>query len=228
MGGVLLAWGARAQDLPAADRLGADRIGQIAIRGSIPERLTAGAQQELDRALDALRKKQIDPALAHWRDFLRRHGAGPGLFDPGIYVDYLLNRLAAARNAALGAACRKLQYYDRQENAVFEHLSTVDKQLSAYGGADSPEVPLREPQLADYGEGVEPVTLPAGVRAGVPELNESLRRWRARLPEISRAREAARTEFERSLRADAPLVEEILAIEAKLRGELKEIVVREK
>ncbi len=218
--GVALSPAASAQDRGADGDLESSRIGQIAVRAAVPERVAAVSQRELDRTLDALVKKQSDPALAHWREFMRRRAAEGGRFDPGLYVDYLLNRLASARNVTVAAAGRKLNFYDRQEAAAMEHVSTVDKQLSVYGEADAREVPLREPELADYGDGVEPVSLPAGATVGVPELKESLRRWREKLPEISRAREAALGDFERALRADAPLIEEMLAVDKKLRAEI--------
>ncbi len=218
---------AAAQDAPAKLALSGTRLNDVALRWTAPEELPEALARELEQTFIGLDRKQSDDALRHWREFLRRRDAQPGAFDPAMYVDLLLHRVAAARNDDVRAASEHLRFYDAQETAVLEHLSTVDKQISIYAGEDKPQVPLREPQLAEYADGAEAVTLAPAETVGVDELIASLQRWRERSPGISEAREAARAEFVKAAAADEALSEELHTVDTKLRGEIKAIVVRE-
>jgi hypothetical protein len=217
VGVVLIAVAAVCAEVEGLD---SGRVGQIAVRFSAPEPVPAAVRRELDRAVAALVKKEAEAATSHWREFWRKRVAEGGRFDPDLYVDYALNRLGAARDPALAAAGRKLGFYDRQEAAATEHVASLDKHISVYGETDTREVPLREPELAEYGEGVEPVTMPAGKSVRVPELAEHLRVWREKLPAITHAREVALADYELALRANVALIEEWKGVEARLREEI--------
>ncbi len=223
-----LAFSAAAQAQQAATPASSPgRLREIAARWSEPAGVSPQAKRELDATIAAVEKKQTDAALARWRNVLSRADAGRRMFDVDAYLDFVLNRLAASRSASAAEACRRLSFYDAQETAISEHLSTVDKQLSAYGADDLSAVPLREPQLADYGGGnAEPVTLPPGASVGAKELRASLDRWRERLPAISQAREEAVDAFVKAVIGDAALAEEIQEVEATLRAEITETVPR--
>ncbi len=187
----------------------------------MPEELPRAAALDLNATLAALEKKQTDAAVTRWRGFLTKQKAAGQPFDLEMPLGYVLNRLAAVRNPKVAEACRRLRFYDAQENAVFEHVSTIDKQLSIYGGDDLSAVPLREPELAEYGnDEAEPVTLAPGTSVGAKELQASLARWRERLPAITEAREAAIEAFVKAVRDDALLAEELHAVEVKLRAEI--------
>lgn len=223
---VFGACAALAQEAPTG-ALNAKRLDDVALRWAVPEELPEALGRELDQTFRDLDAKRIDAALPHWVEFLRRRELRDTLFDPGVYVDYLLHRIVATRDDAANTASRHLRFYDAQETAVFEHMSTVDKQISIYGGEDKPQVALREPQLADYADGIEAVTLAPAETVGIKELIASLHRWRDRAPAISEARETALEEFVRAVQADAPLNEELTAIDANLRAKIKTVVVRE-
>ncbi len=216
-----------AQNAPATPVLSVKRVDDVALRWAVPEDLPEAIARELDQTFRDLDAKRVDAALPHWGEFLRRRELRDTLFDPGVYVDYLLHRIAATRNDTVNSASRHLRFYDAQETAVFEHMSTVDKQISIYAGEDKPQVPLREPQLADYADDVEAVTLAPAETVGIKELIASLHSWRDRAPAVSEARETAREDFVKAVQADAALSEELAAIDARLRAEIKTIVVRE-
>jgi len=218
---------AAAQEAPARLGLSTSRLNEIALRWAVPEELAEALARELEQTYIGLDEKRVDTAIPHWREFLRRRELQVTDFDPGVYVDYLLHRVAVARNVAVLRASERLLFFDAQETAVLEHLSTVDKQISIYAGEDKPQVPLREPQLADYAEGVDPVTLAPAKIAGVNDLIASLQHWRERAPALSQAREIARESFVKAVAADAALGEELQALDVQLRAEIKTVVVRE-
>lgn len=218
---------AAAQDTPATLTLSTSRLNSIALRGAPPEQLPDAIERELEQAFQGLNQKRTDTALPHWQDFLRRRELLDANFDAGVYIDYLLHRIAATRNAAVNKASRRLRFYDAQETAVFEHVSTIDKQISIYAGADKPQVPLRELQLPDYADNVNPVTLAPAETADMDDLIASLQTWRARVPAISEARENARTAFVEAVAADATLGEELHKLDGVLRAEVKPASVRD-
>jgi hypothetical protein len=190
-----------------------DRLRGIALRGTFPQELDKPAQRALETVRLDLERKQTDAALDGWKKFVE--GLAPARVP--ACADYLLNRVATARNSAANAACRKVRFYDAQESAVFEHVSTVDKQLSAYNGADVQALPLREPELADYAPDAEPVKFAAGISAGPRELKASLDRWNERLPAISELRQKAIDDFVAAIRADTALLAELAELDTKLK-----------
>jgi hypothetical protein len=217
----------KAQDAPATLALSTSRLEDIAMRWAAPEDLPEAIARELEQTYQGLDRKRVDTAVPHWREFLRRRGLLEAGFDPALYGDHLLHRIAVARNEAAKEASRRLRFYDAQENAVFEHVSTVDKLISIYAGEDKPQVPLREPLLSEFGAATEAVTLAPAETADIDVLIASLKRWKDRAPEISEARETARAEFMKAVAADTALSEELRRIETSLRAEIREITVRE-
>jgi len=203
----------------AASQPSTERLRKIAVRWDMwgPPLMV---RQEVEATLSALIQKQPGAAITRWRKFLGMQQAAAQPFDVEASLDYVLNRLAAERSQAADTAWRKLRFYNEQEDAVFEHITTVDKQLSAYSGADISGVLLREPWLADYGDGVEPVTRAPGTSVGVTGLRASLDRWNARLPEITAAREAAINAFVKAVNDDSSLAAEIQDVDVKLRSEI--------
>lgn len=203
------------------------RLNEIALRGAAPEQLPEAVERELEQTFQGLDQKRVDTALPHWRDFLRRRELLDGNFDPGVYINYLLHRIAASRSTAVSKASRRLRFYNAQETAVFEHVSTIDKQISIYAGADKPQVPLRDLQLPEYADGVDPVTRAPAETADMDDLIASLQTWRARVPAISEARENAVAAFVESIAADAVLGEELHTLDVALRVEIKTISERD-
>jgi hypothetical protein len=189
------------------------RLQQIAVRWALPDDISHAAKVKVESARTAFEQKQIDAGAARWAS-LASDTKDPARLAASL--DYLLNHVAVARNSAATAASQKVRFYDAQETAVFEHVSTLDKQLSAYGGADVQAVPLREPELADYAPDAEPVKFAPGISAGPKELKASLDRWNARLPEISEARKKAIEDFVHAIRADTALLAELSQLDAKL------------
>lgn len=212
---------AAAQNASAPLVLSTSRLNDIALRWAAPEELPHALALELEQTFQALDQGKTELAVTHWQEFLHDRAAMDVNFDAGIYVDHLLHRVAVTRNASVNAADRRLRFYDTQEAAALEHLTTVDKQISIYGGEDNPQVPLREPDLPDYAEGVEPVTLPPAKTVGVPELVASMKHWRARTPKFSEAREKACADFVAAVAADVALGEELHRFDGALRGEIK-------